>query len=63
MILIMFAVIIPWLQSFADNAKLYCNINTENASSLLQKSLDNLAIWAIIWAIIWARKGQLSIKH
>jgi hypothetical protein len=39
------------LQLFADDAKLYSNINIENASSLLQKSLDNLAIWAREWQL------------
>jgi hypothetical protein len=31
------------LQFSADNAKIYSNINIENTSSLLQRSLDNLA--------------------
>jgi ribonuclease P/MRP protein subunit RPP40 len=39
------------LQLFADDAKIYSNINIENASSLLQRSLDNLAEWAKEWQL------------
>jgi hypothetical protein len=51
MMLILLVVVNTRLQLFADDVKLYNNINTENASLLLRKSLDSLAIWAREWQL------------
>jgi hypothetical protein len=39
------------LQLFADDAKLYSSINVDEASVLLQRSLDNLCTWASEWQL------------
>jgi hypothetical protein len=39
------------LQLFADDAKLYSNINIDNSCSTLQQSLDQLACWAKEWQL------------
>jgi ribonuclease P/MRP protein subunit RPP40 len=55
------------LQLFADDAKLYCNINIENDSISLQQSLDRLVNWANMWQLsININKCavlSLSVKH
>jgi hypothetical protein len=42
---------ITHLQLFADDAKLYSSINVDEASVLLQRSLDNLCTWASEWQL------------
>jgi hypothetical protein len=39
------------LQLFADDAKLYSKVNVDNASSLLQQSVDRLANWVKEWQL------------
>jgi hypothetical protein len=39
------------LQLFADDSKLYSNINIHNSCLTLQQSLDQLACWAKEWQL------------
>jgi hypothetical protein len=39
------------LQLFADDMKLYSNVNIEDASLFLQRTLDNLVEWANDWQL------------